>query len=297
MYPTNTAAPLKQCNGSRRCALPNPDVFAAALIEAARDALDALGGGIERVGNRALHLLGALARGDAHVLQSREFLLESAQAFRRFGKLITERQRRHHDEPHVADGAEASLELLDALVEIVGEPHKVIFLPVLAGHAVLPAVDRHADVAHCRASRTERMFSTAVSRRCAISRLAASSLRARAVAVSRSEASLERSVPSACTWAASAFSPRSVSRRCSSAPSRASRAAESRLVAASIALASVIASPRAGKPPRPPVRPEIPETPTICTRNLRCAPPSRQRSPSMRAKQCRGFVADSAARW
>src|SRR3954453_10842816 len=35
--------------------LPNADVFAAALIETARDALDPLGGGIERVGNGGLH--------------------------------------------------------------------------------------------------------------------------------------------------------------------------------------------------------------------------------------------------
>src|SRR5262249_25095251 len=150
---------------------------------------------------------------------------------------------------HVTDRAKARFQLLDALIEIPGEPHQVVFLPVLAGHPVLPAMDGDADMAHCRASSTERMFSIAVSRRCAISRLVASRWRARAVGEARWEGSLERSVPRACTCAARAFSPRSVSRRCSSAPSRASRAADSRLVAASIALASVMASPRAEQPP------------------------------------------------
>src|SRR5689334_13411168 len=250
MYPTNTAAPLWQCKRSRRRALADPDILAAALVEVARYALDALGSGIECVGDSDLHRLRALARCDARVLQSGQLLLETAHALGRFGEFVTKRERRHDDQPHVADSAEARLQLLDALIEILGEASEMLFLPVLAGHAVLPAMNGDADVAHCRLSTTERMFSIAVSIRCAISRLAASSLRARAVTASRSEASLERSVPSACTCAASAFSPRSVSRRCSSAASRASRAADSRLVAASIALASVMASPRANWPPR-----------------------------------------------
>src|ERR1044072_8367678 len=245
MYPTNTAAPLRQCKRSAARALPDPHILPAALIEAARDALDALRGGVERVGDGDLHGVRALARSNTHILQRRELLLEPAHALGRLAQLVAERKRRHDDQPHVADRAEARLQLLDALIAILGEAHQMIFLALLAGQAVLPAMDGDADMAHCRASITERMFSIAVSRRCAISRLVASRWRARAVSASRSEASLERSVPRACTCAASAFSPRSVSRRCSNAPSRASRAADSRFVAASIALASVMASPRA----------------------------------------------------
>src|SRR5436190_12295517 len=238
-------------NVSASCAaryLPDPDILAAALIEAARHVFDTLGRGIERGRDSELHRLRALARRDAGVLQRSQLFLEPAQALSCFTQFVAQRQRRHHDQAHVANCAETRLELLNALIEILGKPHQVIFLPILTGHPILPAVDGHADVAHGRASSTERMFSTALSRRCAISRFTASSLRAWAVAASRSEASLERSLPSACTCAASASSPRSVSRRRSSAPSRASRAADSRLVAASIALASVMASPRASPP-------------------------------------------------
>ena len=88
--------------------------------------------------------------------------------------------------------------LFDAAIEVPGKPHQVVFLSILAGHTVLLAVDGYDDVRHvCSASSTERILSIATSRRCAISRFVDSSRRERAACSSSSEASFERSVPSA----------------------------------------------------------------------------------------------------
>src|SRR5262245_10617622 len=80
----------------------------------------------------------------------------------------------------------------------------------------------------------------AASSRWATSRLAVSSVRLRAVAASSSAASRERSAPSACSCASSVCSPRSASYRRSTAAASASSASARRLLAASMALPSVI---------------------------------------------------------
>src|SRR6187431_223731 len=117
-------------------------------------------------------------------------------------QLIGDGERRHHGQAGVADLAEGAAQMVDALVELLGELHQMALLPVFAGHPVLPAVDDDIHLGHCStcdfgtfkrqrscASITERMLSIATSRRRAISRLVVSISRERAVARSRSDAS------------------------------------------------------------------------------------------------------------
>ena len=107
------------------------------------------------------------------------------------GQFVGDHQRRHHGQPRVADLAELAAQRDDALVEVLGELLQMVLLAVLAGHAELAAVDgdihlrhgtSHVVCNHPAHSRTKRMFSIAASSRCAMSRLAASSLRACAAA-------------------------------------------------------------------------------------------------------------------
>ena len=90
-------------------------------------------------------------------------------------------ERRHHGQPRVADLAEILPQPLDALIEVRGERGQMVLLPVLAGHAELPAVDGDVDLRHHSRRRRrrapQRMVSIAASRRRAISRLVASSSR------------------------------------------------------------------------------------------------------------------------
>jgi hypothetical protein len=86
------------------------------------------------------------------------------------------------------------------------------------------------------------MVPMAASSRLATSRLTSSNDRARPETSSSSDASLDRSAPSACSWAVTVASPVSAARRRSTAAASASSASASRLLAASIACCSVIAA-------------------------------------------------------
>src|SRR6185312_10516245 len=155
------------------------------LVELGGDALDTLGRRGERRGDGG-------ARGLVVI--------------ERLGARIGDGQRRHDGEPRVAALAEFLAQALDADVEIARQIHQVALLAVLARHPELPAVDGDADLGHLcsgyssSASRP-RTVSIACARRCATSRLAVSSARARAMAWSSSPASRERSLPSAWTCA------------------------------------------------------------------------------------------------
>src|SRR5690606_17957550 len=102
----------------------------------------------------------------------------------------------HHREPLVADLAERALQMRHILVEAAGKLHEMLLLPLVAGHAVGPAVDRHRHLRHRRLpylSSTARMVSIAVTSRRDTSLLACSSRSARASELSSSWASRARS--------------------------------------------------------------------------------------------------------
>src|SRR5689334_10643148 len=201
--------------------------------------LDALGGGVQGVHHRGLRHPGALDRGIAEIPQLGQFLLEGANAVGGVDQLVANGQRGHHGQPRIADLAEFSAQRLDACFQGLGELEQPHLLALLAGHAVLPAIDGDVDVAHPSSpvSSTERIVTIAESSRSEISRLVRSSLRAFTSAPSSSSASRERSAPSAWIRAASSFSSRSASRRRSTALSSASSAAISLRVAISISTA------------------------------------------------------------
>ena len=170
-----------------------------------------------------------------------ELLLEPPQLLAGFGQLVGDRQRRHHGQPRVADLAELAAQLLDALVEVLGELLQMVFLAVLAGHAELAAVDGDVHLRHGSSSASavdpsprapSWMLSIAASSRRAISRLAASSRRERAVC-GRGRRRAWRGRCRAHAPARRAIVPlRSASRRRSTAASSASSACASRRVAA-----------------------------------------------------------------
>src|SRR6185312_8092206 len=220
------------------------------LVELGGDALDTLGRRGERRGDGGARGLVVIERFGARVPQGDELVLELLDAPCGLGERIGDGQRRHDGEPGVADLAEFLAQALDADVEIARQIHQVAFLAVLARHPELPAVDGDADLGHLcsgyssSASRP-RTVSIACARRCATSRLAVSSARARAMAWSSSPASRERSLPSAWTCADSVASLRNRSRRRSAAASSASSASARRRLAASIDSVSLMRrSPR-----------------------------------------------------
>ena len=134
-------------------------------------------------------------------------------------QFVADGQRRHHGEARIADLAELAAQRFDARFQALGEFEQPHFLPFLAGHAVLPAVDGDVDVAHelSPASSTARMVPIAASSFSAISRLVRSSRRVFTSELSSSSASRDRSAPSAWIRLASSFSSRSASRRRSAA--------------------------------------------------------------------------------
>src|SRR5215831_4099351 len=217
----------------------------AAAVKRPGERLDPLGRRIERSRDRVLGHLDAISRDHAGVLQRRELVLDAAQLRSALAQFVGDGQRRHHGEPHVANLAEVAAQLRDALVEIAGEAGEVLLLPVVAGHAVVPAVDADRDRRHRDQTlgsdgvMMARMVAIASSSRCATSRLVTSSARARAVATSSSAASRARSLSKACTCEASAAWPWSRSSRRPTAPSSASSADCRRRVALSIVLASL----------------------------------------------------------
>src|SRR5579871_3611147 len=261
------ACRLRSC-GLQFHYLPDRDAAADGAVQDLRRALEPLGRGVERIGDRRLGLARTVDGGNADVTQGRNLLLEIADACIGVEQLVAGGERRHHGEALVADLAEFAAELLDTRLEILGELEQAHFLPLLAGHAVLPAVDGDVDVAHSSSSSssspskssasaltssacpsspscasaftaalaplsTSRMVPIAASSLSAISRLVRSSLRDLTSETSSSSASRERSAPSAWIRVASSSSSRSASRRRSTALSSASSAAISRLVATS----------------------------------------------------------------
>src|SRR5215510_1211673 len=118
------------------------------LVQPLGEILDALGGGVEGCGDRALCLLGA-ARGDgAGILQRRELRLEALQLFLRLRQLVGQRERCHDGQPRVADLAEARAQARDAIVEIFRELCEMLLFTLLARHPELSAVDGDADLRH-----------------------------------------------------------------------------------------------------------------------------------------------------
>src|SRR6266446_9104092 len=218
-----------------RVALTNRDAAADGAVEHLRGLLDPGGGGVQRIGDRALRCLGAIRRARARITQRGEFLFETADAMGGVEQFVAHRQRRHHRQPRIADFAELAAQILNPRLKTLGELQEPYLLPLLAGHPVLPPVDGAVDVVHevSPASSTERMVPIAASSRSAISRLARSSRRDFTSDPSSSSASRDRSAPSAWIRIANSFSSRSASCRRSTALSNASSAAIRRRVAAS----------------------------------------------------------------
>src|SRR3984957_9745784 len=215
---------------------PDRDTAAHGAVEHLRGFLDAVGGGVERIGHRNLRGLGAVGGDRAHVAQRNQFFLERADAVAGILQFVTDGKRRHHGQPRIANLAELAAQAVDPRLQGLGELEQPHLLPFLAGHAVLPAVDGDVDVAHgiSPASSTSRMVPIAASSRSAISRLERSSRFELTSDPSSSSASRARSAPNAWIRAASSSSSRSASRRRSTARSSASSAAISRRVAVSI---------------------------------------------------------------
>src|SRR5262249_16089140 len=124
------------------------DAAAEALVEAPGDALDPLGGRVERSDHRHLRGLRAAGRADPRVLQPVQLRLEPANALHGLTQCVPGPQRRHDAEPIVPDLAETSTQLLHAAIELGGKALEMRFLPVLAGHAVLAAIDGDGRVRH-----------------------------------------------------------------------------------------------------------------------------------------------------
>ena len=63
-------------------------------------------------------------------------------------QFVGDRQRGHHGEPLIADFAMRAAQLLDAVIDLLRELGHVIFLPILAAHPVMAAVDRDIHLGH-----------------------------------------------------------------------------------------------------------------------------------------------------
>src|SRR5262249_45931828 len=196
---------------------------------------DPVGGCVQGIGHRRLRHPRAVDGGAAHVAGGLKLLLHRVQAHIGIQELVADSERGHHGETRVADLAELSAQLGDPRFQGFGEFEQPHLLPLLASHAVLPAVDGDVDVAHVSPppSSMARTLPIAASSRSAISRLVRSSLRVFTSELSSSCASRERSTPSAWMRLASSFSSRSESRRRSTACSSDSSADIRRRVAAS----------------------------------------------------------------
>src|SRR5579871_2405514 len=131
---------------------PDRNPTADGAVERLRGALDPFGGCVERIGHRGLGLPRAIDGGGADVAQIAQLLLEIADARMRVEQFIAGRERRHHSETLIADLAELAAQLLDARLQALGELEQPHLLPLLAGHAILPAVDGDVDVAHSSSS-------------------------------------------------------------------------------------------------------------------------------------------------
>ena len=110
--------------------------------------LDPLGSRRERGRDRRLRDLRALGGDDPCLLGGRDLLLQAADLGSRFGEFVSDSDRRHDGEPHIAHFAELCPHPLDALAESARKPEQVIFLAVETSHPVLMAVDGDVDLSH-----------------------------------------------------------------------------------------------------------------------------------------------------
>src|ERR1700674_5251393 len=140
---------------SRRIAGPPPAPSAdrgifpeAAAGEPVGQALDALSHLLDRSGEGAFALVRLLGAGKLLLVQALDLLLCRAHALAQLRNFVGEHDRRRHREPGITDFAEGLAQLLNTQVELAREPHEIILLPVVAGHAVDAAIDGHADLGH-----------------------------------------------------------------------------------------------------------------------------------------------------
>ena len=66
----------------------------------------------------------------------------------RIEQFVGDGDRSHDGEPRIANVAEFSAQVRHARFEIFGKPKQPCFLPLLARHPILAAIDRDVDVAH-----------------------------------------------------------------------------------------------------------------------------------------------------
>jgi hypothetical protein len=133
----------------RRIRLTQRDTaIARRVIQTLRNLLNALGCRIKNGGDRDLRCLRAIGGGNARVLNSGEFLLQPSYVFGTFGEFVSNRQRGHHGEPHVADLSELRPQFTNPQLEILSELHQVVLLAVLARHTVLATVYGDAHLSH-----------------------------------------------------------------------------------------------------------------------------------------------------
>jgi hypothetical protein len=116
-----------------------------------RELFDALGRVLYHVGDHPLVRVGTVADRRAGFLETFDLLLARLDASARFRKLIGNDERRHYGEPRVADLAEGFPKLPDARIELTREPNQMVFLPVVASHAVDAAIYGDADLCHASA--------------------------------------------------------------------------------------------------------------------------------------------------
>jgi hypothetical protein len=118
------------------------------LLKQAHGLFDALGRGRKRRRDIGFHRLRAIHRGSARVLQGGQLGFDPVHALALLRKLVDEDERRHDGEPHIPDFPERAAQIRDTLIEIVGQSRQMMFLAVIASHAILATVDADAHVGH-----------------------------------------------------------------------------------------------------------------------------------------------------
>ena len=168
-------------------------------VQHLRGLLDAVGGGVQRIGHRVLRRPGAIRRRQGGRRATSRVPLQGRgcagrrRAIRRTPSAPPSRSGAHRRSRRTCRADFRSAIPGSRRVSAAAPP------ALLAGHPVLPAVDGDVDMAHesSPASSTERMVPIAASSRSAISRLARSSRRDFTSDPSSSSASRDRSAPSA----------------------------------------------------------------------------------------------------
>src|SRR6266849_3591643 len=118
------------------------------LLKQAHRLFDALGRGSEGRRNIRFYRLRAIRSGGARVLQGGELGLDPMHALALLRQFVAEDKRRHDGEPRIPDFPKSAAQIRDALIEIVGQSRQMMFLAVVARHAILAAVDGDAHVGH-----------------------------------------------------------------------------------------------------------------------------------------------------